>query len=269
MIHPEQILSFLYCISSTKMPKRERTDETNSPVKPNIHAIISNIKERKNHVSTLKLIKKYVQYDNKINEYTLQTLLLRFLREIKNAYENIDEKEKNIVHNENIVLINNIRLIAQTMQEMSIDKTMMLSNKDRFFKILASDEYLNYIAKKRKSSGVEIEFSAMVIMNIAYTKLVNIQKKYNLIDIFDDLDTGTNSPSATKMPSLSNTQQSAGYKFNKTKYYKFTTKIINDVSKNIYKVEGKSRQYVKDNHRYYTLKEYRNMIIDKSKKKVK
>jgi len=40
MIHPEQILSFLYCISSTKMPKRERTDETNSPVKPNIHAII-------------------------------------------------------------------------------------------------------------------------------------------------------------------------------------------------------------------------------------
>jgi len=263
------------------MPKRARTHETNSPrkkesdqqspVKPNIHTIISNIKERKSHLSTLKLIKKYVQYDNSINEYSLQTLLLRFLREIKYAYENIDEKESNIVENENIILINNIRLITQTMQEMSIDKTMMLSNKDRFFNILASSEYLNYIMKKSKSPGIEIEFSAMVIMNIAYDKLVNIQNKHRLVDIFNDLDSSTNSPSAgakmsSKSSSKSSIRQSAGYNDMKAKYYKFTTKIINKVSKNIYKVEGKSRQYVKDNHIYYTLKEYRNMVVDKSKK---
>ena len=258
------------------MPKRAITYETNSPQKkvskqqssekPNIHTIISNIKDRKNHLSTLKLIKKYAQNDNRINEYSLQTLLLRFLREIKHAFESLNENENNIVKNENVILINNIRLICQTMQELSIDKTMILSNKDRFFKILASDEYLNYIIKKRVSYGIEIELSAMVIMNIAYNKLMDIQKKYHLIDIFDDLDESTNSP-FTQMSSKSIIKQSAGYNNDNSKYYKFTTKIINNVSKNIYKVRGKPQQYVKDKHKYYILKEYRNMIKTKKSKK--
>jgi hypothetical protein len=259
------------------MPKRAITYETNSPrkkvskqqspEKPNLHTIISNIKDRKNHLSTLKLVKKYAQNDNRINEYSLQTLLLRFLREIKHAFESLNENENNIVKNENVILINNIRLICQTMQELSIDKTMILSNKDRFFKILASDEYLNYIIKKRMPSGIEIELSAMVIMDIAYNKLINIQNKYHLIDIFNDLDSYTNSPS-TKMSSKSIIKQSAGYNDDNSKYYKFTTKVINNVSKNIYKVRGEPQQYVKDKHKYYILKEYRNMV-NKSKKSKK
>jgi len=96
--------------------------------------------------------------------------------------------------------------------------------------------------------------------------LMDIQKKYHLIDIFDDLDESTNSP-FTQMSSKSIIKQSAGYNNDNSKYYKFTTKIINNVSKNIYKVRGKPQQYVKDKHKYYILKEYRNMIKTKKSKK--
>ena len=258
----------------------KKISDQQSPAKiyPNLHSIVNDIKREKNHSSILKKIKQYVQTYNQINEYSLQTLLLRFLRELKSAFESIPKYDSDVVTDENVIFINNLRLITQTMQEMSIDKTMMITDKHKFFKILNSDEYSNYVFKNRTSYGTVIEFSAMKIMEIADSKLIDIQNQHNLDDIYMELYKISKSPlktpivnskSSSKSPNRQQSQrsqQSAGYKNEKMKYYKYKTKVINSTSKNIYKRKGESKQYVKDNHKFYTIADYRNMVSAKIKK---
>ena len=179
------------------MVKRKRSLELSSPqqntrvyrkqkVKDNrLHDIIYHIKMNTNKKQILKLIRNYVQYDNEINTNQLHVLLLRFLREIKSSYENAIKYD---IINENtidLIFINNIRQITQTMQELSIDHTVVITKTSKIYNILASDEYKNYIQKTKTQSGFEIEFSAMIIMTIATKKLIEIGNKHNIDDIFD------------------------------------------------------------------------------------
>lgn len=249
------------------MYKKFSDQQSPTKIYPNLHSIINDIKRERNHSSILRKIKQYVQTDNRINEYSLQTLLLRFLRELKSAFENISKYDGDVVKDENVIFINNIRLITQMMQEMSVDKTMMITDKHKFFKILNSDEYSNYIFKNRTSYGTVIEFSAMKIMEIADSKLIEIQNQHHLDDIYFELNK-TKSPlktpifhskSSSKSQHSQRSEQSAGYKNKKLKYYKYSTKIINNKTKNIYKLKGESKQYVKYKNTFYTIADYRNM----------
>ena len=69
--------------------------------------IIEHIKMNKNKKQILKLIRTYVQDDNQINTHQLHVLLLRFLREIKFAYENAMKYEIIDENTIDVIFINN------------------------------------------------------------------------------------------------------------------------------------------------------------------
>jgi len=248
--------------------KRERyLEKTYSDLRD----IVSNIKNNSNDIQILHLIKQFVQNDNKNDHFSLVTLLLRFLLEIKNAYERVKNKHiSDIKNDKDVILINKIRMISQLMQESTIDQTLIIKENNRHFSKLNNIEYNDYIDKEKTSSGIEIEFSAMKIMEIAYNKLIDIQTKYGIDDIFDELEIKTqhsslnrslnkNSPRTTSL----SIQQFAGNKANKPKYYK--TKMINNVSKRIFKIQGDSKQYIKKNHHFITITEYKTSLKEKRK----
>jgi uncharacterized protein YbcV (DUF1398 family) len=236
-----------------------------------LRTIVSNIKTNSNNIEILYLIKQFVQNDNENDDFLLITLLLRFLLEIKNAYERIKNKQiSDIKNDKDLILINKIRMISQLMQEGTIDQTLIIKQNNRHFSKLNDIEYNDYIMKNKTSYGVEIEFSAMKIMEIAYNKLMDIQTKYGIGDIFDELEIKTqhsslnrslnkNSPQTTSL----SIQQFAGNKANKPKYYK--TKMINNVSKRIFKIQGDSKQYIKKNHHFITITEYKTSLKEKRK----
>ena len=237
--------------------------------------IITQIKINSNNIQILQHIKNFVQNDNENDDFFLITLLLRFLLEIKNAYERIKNKHISDIKNDtDVILINKIRMISQLMQEGTIDKTLIIKENNRHFSKLNDKEYNNYIMKDKTLSGIAIEFSAMKIMEIAYNKLMDIQEKYGIEDIFDELESKTQHSSLNKSLDKSsprNTnltiQQLAGNKENKPKYYK--TKIINNVSKRIFKIQGDSKQYVKKNHHFISITEYKKSLKEKVQGKIK
>jgi len=261
---PEKTLN--RALDRTPNNKRRRKLEK---IYSDLRFIISNIKMNSNNIQILYHIKQFVQNDNENDDFFLITLLLRFLLEIKNAYERIKNKHISDIKNDtDVILINKIRMISQLMQEGTIDQTLIIKENNRHFSKLNDKEYNDYIVKKISSSGVEIEFSAMKIMEIAYNKLMDIQEKYGIEDIFDELERKTQHSSLNKSLDKSsprNTnltiQQLAGNKENKPKYYK--TKMINNVSKRIFKIKGDSKQYIKKNHHFITITEYKNSLKEK------
>ena len=167
-----------------------------------LQIIIDYIKMNKNKKRILNHIKKYTQKDNEIDINQLHILLLRFLREMKSSFENVLRHDAiNDRAIEDLIFINNIRQLTQTMQELSIDQTVIIRKNHTIYNILIKDEYENYIKKKKTYSGFEIEFSAMIIMTIATQKLIDIENLYKIDDIFDMLDT-VSSPakSASRSP---------------------------------------------------------------------
>jgi len=197
------------------MAKRKRSLELSSPqqntrvyrkqkVKDNrLHDIIYHIKMNTNKKQILKLIRNYVQYDNEINTNQLHVLLLRFLREIKSSYENAIKKDTINENTIDVIFINNIRQITQTMQELSIDHTVVITKTSKIYNILANDEYKNYIQKTKTQNGFEIEFSAMIVMTIATKKLIEIGNKHSIDDIFDMVSSPMKSASRSPMKSAS------------------------------------------------------------------
>lgn len=198
------------------MAKRKRSLELSSPqqntrvyrkqkVKDNrLHDIIYHIKMNTNKKQILELIRNYVQYDNEINTNQLHVLLLRFLREIKSSYENAIQKDTINENTIDVIFINNIRQITQTMQELSIDHTVVITKTSKIFNILANDEYKNYIQKTKTQNGFEIEFSAMIVMTIATKKLIEIGNKHNIDNIFDMVSSPMKSASRSRAKSASN-----------------------------------------------------------------
>ena len=247
--------------------KRRKLDKIYS----DLRVIISNIKNNSNDIQILHLIKQFVQNDNENDDFLLVTLLLRFLLEIKNAYERIKTKHISDIKNDRyVILINKIRMISQLMQESTIDQTLIIKQNNRHFSKLNDKEYNDYIVKDKTTSGIEIEFSAMKIMEIAYNKLMDIQEKYGIEDIFDELEIRIRHSSLSrslnkKSPGTTSLsiQQFAGKKANKPKYFK--TKIINNVSKRIFKIKGDSKQYIKVKNNFITVTEYKTSLKAKRK----
>jgi len=173
--------------------RQNRNVNRKQVVKDNrLQIIIDYIKMNGNKNRILSLIKKYTQNDSKLDINQLHVLLLRFLREIKSSFENVLRHD--VINDRSIqylIFINNIRQLAQTMQELSIDETVIIKQNHTIYKILIKDEYKNYIKKKKTHSGFEIEFSAMIIMTIATQKLIDIGNLHKIDDIFDMLDQQT------------------------------------------------------------------------------
>ena len=184
--------------------RQNRNVNRKQVVKDNrLQIIIDYIKMNRNNNRILSLIKKYTQNDSKLDISQLHVLLLRFLREIKSSFENVLRHDAINDHSiEYLIFINNIRQLTQTMQELSIDETVVIKQNHTIYKILIKDEYKNYIKKKKTPYGFEIEFSAMIIMTIATQKLIDIGNLHKIDDIFDMLDQHTVSSreSASRSP---------------------------------------------------------------------
>jgi hypothetical protein len=168
--------------------------------------IIDGIKRFKSKEKIIKDIRQYVQHYSITKKEQLHTLLLRFLRELKWSFEKIivsNTINQNIVKNPNVIFINNIRKITQTMQELSIDMTEVIDSSDNIYKILINDEYNNFISKSKTNNGYQIEFSAMIIMTIAEDKLNYIGKQNKINDILDLLESPTRSSPKTASPARS------------------------------------------------------------------
>lgn len=178
--------------TSQVVVKRENKDKDFK-----LQKIIDDLKYNKRKNGIIKLIREYVQNDNRIEIKPLQILTLRFLRELKYSLDNV---MKNPQH---ITMINNIRLITQTMQELGIDKTMIITKHDgTIFNVLMKDEYNTYIMKNRTNNGIEIEFSAFIITLIANKKMLEIQSNFGY-DIFEE-----SSPSSSKSSKNSSSKSS-------------------------------------------------------------